>query len=132
MNGSHHPFFRSSRSPTWIIPISQFVDQNCLVFEDQEVRTPKKMGEMGYDGWQSLGGSFRTKIRRQENKQGTSEMAVVFVFFALKAPLCVFSRWLFEDVFIPIPEKTMKIKWYFCDGLEACHESAVNRSREWH
>ena len=24
------------RSPTWIIPISQFVDQNCLVFEDQE------------------------------------------------------------------------------------------------
>eukprot|EP00434_Breviolum_minutum_P026910 symbB.v1.2.023786.t4/scaffold2207.1/size85781/2 len=25
-----------SRSPTWIIPISQFVDQNCLVFEDQE------------------------------------------------------------------------------------------------
>ncbi|CAK9116969.1 unnamed protein product [Durusdinium trenchii] len=24
------------KSPTWIIPISQFVDQNCLVFEDQE------------------------------------------------------------------------------------------------
>jgi hypothetical protein len=24
------------RSPTWIIPISQFVDQNCLIFEDQE------------------------------------------------------------------------------------------------
>lgn len=24
------------KSPTWIIPISQFVDQNCLIFEDQE------------------------------------------------------------------------------------------------
>ena len=73
---SHHPFpkkpkppspsIRSCRSPTWIIPISQFVDQNCLVFEDQEVGsvTPNQFGD--WDGPRVTVG--------QENKRGAPEM----------------------------------------------------------
>ena len=44
------PSIRSCRSPTWIIPISQFVDQNCLVFEDQEAGSRHGPVSLGIGG----------------------------------------------------------------------------------
>ncbi|CAJ1353519.1 unnamed protein product [Effrenium voratum] len=36
------------RSPTWIIPVAQFVDTNCLEFEDQEENCENKCSRLEY------------------------------------------------------------------------------------
>ena len=101
------PSIRSCRSPTWIIPISQFVDQNCLVFEDQEVGRshPVSLG-IGM-GCESLSArKISTAPRRWWKEVGLPTL--VFV--------CFFARWLGRRIYSNIGEDYEKWSGVFLMG----------------